>query len=61
MLVRARPWAGVARDGTLKARALARMAECEGCRVRFLPGFEAYVEHLAGEIERAVGEVPFSV
>ena len=60
-LVRTRPWAGLARDGGLKRRALARMVECEVCRSRFLLGFETYVEHLVGEIERTVGEIKLDI
>ncbi|KAJ3001042.1 hypothetical protein NUW54_g6688 [Trametes sanguinea] len=56
LVVRNRPWGDVALDRGLWRSALARAAECECCRVNFLPGFREYAEGLGGEIERAIAK-----
>ncbi|KAI0371626.1 hypothetical protein BV20DRAFT_965361 [Pilatotrama ljubarskyi] len=61
LVVRNRPWGDVALDRGLWRSALARAAECECCRVNFLPGFREYAEGLAAEIERAVAKVKLEI
>ncbi|KAI0329590.1 hypothetical protein GY45DRAFT_1226746, partial [Cubamyces sp. BRFM 1775] len=57
LVVRNRPWGDVTLDRGLWRSALTRAAECECCRVNFLPGFREYAEGLGGDIERAVAKV----
>ncbi|KAH9899481.1 hypothetical protein C8Q73DRAFT_833338 [Cubamyces lactineus] len=61
LVVRNRPWGDVTLDRGLWRSALTRAAECECCRVNFLPGFREYAEDLGGEIERAVGKVKLEI
>ncbi|KAI8982744.1 hypothetical protein BD414DRAFT_442764 [Trametes punicea] len=61
LVVRNRPWGDVALDRGLWRSAMTRAAECECCRVNFLPGFREYAESLGGEIERAIAKVKLEV